>query len=109
METTHNAIPKGHYEHVYNLTNMWLHSPLLHFLCPGTCLASIHGSTVGNADVTKYFSIGGAPMARVPGVPFTSHNNGRILSLGSDEVHSNHCCQVIHTHLVDTRIQLDFV
>ena len=45
----------------------------------------------------------------IPGVPFTSHNSCRILYLGSDEVHSDHCCQVIHTHLVDGRVQLYFI
>lgn len=60
-------------------------------------------------DATEHFSISGAPMPIIPGVPFTSHNNCRILYLGSDEVHSNHCCQVIHTHLVNTGVQLYFM
>lgn len=45
----------------------------------------------------------------IPGVPFTSHDDCRVLDLGSDEVHSNHCCQVVHTHLVDAGIQLNFI
>lgn len=69
-----------------------------------------NGDAHNNAGEDKEdFSTSGAPMPIIPGVPFTSHNNCRIFYLGSDEVHSNHCCQVIHTHLVDAGVQLYFV
>lgn len=60
-------------------------------------------------DATQYFSMPGVPVPMIPGVPFTSHDNCRVLYLGSDEVHSNHCCQVIHTHLVDAGVELYFI
>lgn len=60
-------------------------------------------------DADQDFKMPGAPMPIIPGVPFTSHDDCRVLYPGSDEVHSNHCCQVFHTHLVDTGVQLYFI
>lgn len=98
-----------HHKPIYSWNNTWLYSTLLYLLCPATCQPYIHGSNRKIMDATEYFSVSSAPVPVIPGAPFTSHNNGRILYLGSDEVHSNHRCQVIHTHLVDTGVQLYFV
>lgn len=100
-----------HHKHLYSPTNTWLDSVLI---VPG------HNSGFFSAppqkifnfkaeDAAQDFSMPGVPRAVIPGVPFTSHDNCRVLYPGSDEVHSNHCCQIIHTHLVDTGIQLYFI
>lgn len=39
----------------------------------------------------------------------TSHDHSWVFDLRPDEVHSNHSGQVVHTHLVDGTVQLDFV
>lgn len=39
----------------------------------------------------------------------TSHDHRWVFDLRPDEVHSNHSGQVVHTHLVDGTVQLDFV
>lgn len=39
----------------------------------------------------------------------TSHDHSRVFNLRPDEVHSDHSGQVVHAHLVDRTVQLDFM
>lgn len=59
---------------------------------------------------------GGAVIVAAPGPAFfagpglcTSHDHSRVFDLRPDEIHTNHSSQVVHAHLVDSTVQLDFM
>lgn len=39
----------------------------------------------------------------------TSHDHSRVFDLRPDEIHTNHSSQIVHTHLVNSTVQLDFM
>jgi hypothetical protein len=61
-------------------------------------------------------TLGGSVLAVTPSKPLpcrislcTSHNHSWVFNLRPDEVHPDHSGQVVHAHLVDGTVQLDFM